>query len=232
MAVSFLDRCIFTPTSGGTGDWTVSAAVTGYQTPANAGAANGATYHYAAQSTDGSQWEYGLGTYNTTGPVLARTSVLGNSINDTTKISFTTAPNVIITILAEAGLALLSAANVFTALQSIPAFKSVQTDKGSIGTGTVTFDVSVASKQKLTVTGSLAIAFSNWPSSGTYGEVEIQLVNGGAGTVTWPTTSWLVGDGTTSTTFSSMGVTLSASGTNTVIVWSTDGGTTLYGKAG
>lgn len=106
----------------------------------------------------------------------------------------------------------------------------VQTNKGTIGTGTVTFDASVATKQKLTVSGALTIAFSNWPASGTYGEVEIQLVNGSTN-VTWPTVNWYVGDGTTSTTFSAMGVTLSAAGTNVVIVWSTDGGTTLYGKA-
>jgi hypothetical protein len=89
----------------------------------------------------------------------------------------------------------------------------------------------VSVKQKLTVTGSLTIAFSNWPTSGDYGECEIELVNGGAGTITWPTVHWLVGDGTTSTTFGNMNVTLQASGTNWVIVWTTDGGTTLYGKA-
>lgn len=104
-------------------------------------------------------------------------------------------------------------------------------DKGSVGTGTVTFDVSAANKQKLTVTGSLTIAYSTWPASGTYGEVEVMLVNGGAGTITWPTVSWYKGDGTSSTTFSTMGVTLQASGTNWVAVWSVDGGTTLYGRA-
>lgn len=108
---------------------------------------------------------------------------------------------------------------------------STQTDKGSVGSGTVTFDTSVSSKQKLTVTGSLTIAFSNWPASGTYGECEIQLVNGGLGTITFPTINWFVGDGRTSTTFSAMSVTLASSGTNTLVVWTQDGGTTLYGKA-
>jgi hypothetical protein len=103
--------------------------------------------------------------------------------------------------------------------------------KGSVGTGTVTFDVSAANKQSLTVTGSLTVAYSNWPASGTYGEVEVQLTNGGSATITWPTVSWLKGDGTNSTTFSTMGVTLYTSGVNFVIVWSTDGGTTLYGRA-
>ena len=94
----------------------------------------------------------------------------------------------------------------------------------------MTFDVSVSSKQKLTVGGALTVAFSGWPASGNYGEVEVQLVNGGVN-VTWPTIRWLLGDGTTSTTFANMGVTLSGAGSNWVVIWSTDGGTTLYGKA-
>jgi hypothetical protein len=107
----------------------------------------------------------------------------------------------------------------------------VVVDKGSVGTGTVTFDVSAGSKQKLTVTGSLTIAFSTWPTTGTYGECEIQLVNGGSATITWPTVSWYKGDGTNSTTFSSMSVTLASSGVNWVAVWSEDAGSTLYGRA-
>jgi hypothetical protein len=112
----------------------------------------------------------------------------------------------------------------------------IQTDKGSVGTGTVTFDASAnavngKTKQKLTVTGSLTVAFSNWPATGKYGEVEIQLVNGGSATVTWPTVSWLKGDGTNSTTFSTMGVTLYTSGVNSIMLWSYDAGTTVYGRA-
>lgn len=103
-------------------------------------------------------------------------------------------------------------------------------DKGTVGTGTVTFDVSVSSKQKLTVSGALNVAFSNWPATGAYAQVELELVNAGTN-ITWPTVNWMKGDGTSSTTFSSMGVTLQASGTNFVIVWTIDGGTTLYGIA-
>jgi hypothetical protein len=104
------------------------------------------------------------------------------------------------------------------------------TDKGSVGSGTVTFTVSDDAKQKLTVTGALTIAFSGWPTTGNYAEVEIELVNGSTN-VTFPTINWTVGDGTTSTTFAATGITLAATGTNHIIVWSTDGGTTLYGVA-
>jgi hypothetical protein len=48
--VGFLDVCKFTAVSSGTGDFVVSAAVTGYQTPAGAGAVNGTVYRYRAES--------------------------------------------------------------------------------------------------------------------------------------------------------------------------------------
>jgi hypothetical protein len=105
------------------------------------------------------------------------------------------------------------------------------TDKGSVGSGTVTFSASVDGKQKLTVTGTLTLAFDSWAATGHYSEVEIELVNGGSATVTHATVNWAVGDGTTSTTFADTGITLATSGTNHLIVWTTDGGSTLYGVA-
>jgi hypothetical protein len=129
-------------------------------------------------------------------------------------------------------------ANTFTGAQNFGGFSATDiggttfdtTDKGSVASGTVTFNVSDDSKQKLTVTGALTIAFAGWPTTGNYAEVEIELVNGSTN-VTFPTINWTVGDGTTSTTFADTGITLASSGTNHIIVWSTDGGTTLYGVA-
>lgn len=107
---SFLDVCRFTPTLGGTTDWTYSAAVTGYQSPTAAGAVNAAIYHYRAESADLSQWELGQGAYNSGTGVFARTTVLYNSSGTGTgagqsgagtKISFSTVPQVAIVVLAE-----------------------------------------------------------------------------------------------------------------------------------
>lgn len=61
----------------GTGAATLGSAVSGYQTFAAAGATNGALVSYLLQ--DGTSWEYGLGTYSTTGPTLTRTTILGSS---------------------------------------------------------------------------------------------------------------------------------------------------------
>lgn len=98
---AFLDVCRFTPTAGSTTDWTVSAAATGYQTPAGAGAVNGALYRYRAESADLTQWEVGYGAYTVSGTVLARTTVLFNSAGTTAKINFSAAPTVAIVALAE-----------------------------------------------------------------------------------------------------------------------------------
>lgn len=89
---SLVNNCLFNPTTGGTTDWTVSTAVTGYMTPSAAGAINGATYKYRAESSDLTQWEYGQGVWNATTGVLSRTSVLQNSAGTTSKINFTAAP--------------------------------------------------------------------------------------------------------------------------------------------
>ncbi len=111
-------------------------------------------------------------------------------------------------------------------------FSPTVTDKGTIASGTVTFNYATGGPvQKLTVGGALTVAYAGWPATGIYADIEVQLVNGGAFVVTWPTVNWFIGDGTSSTTFANMLVTLQAAGTNFVLVWTTDGGTTLYGRA-
>jgi hypothetical protein len=97
-AGAFLDACGFNPVSSGTGDFVVSAAITGYQTPASAGAVNGTVYSYRAQSSDKSQWEEGYGAYASSTTTLARTTVTASSTGS--KISFSSAPSVFITALS------------------------------------------------------------------------------------------------------------------------------------
>ena len=98
---SFLDVCRFNPVSNGSGSFVVSTAVTGYQTPASAGATNGATYRYRAESSDLSQWEVGYGVYTSSTTTLTRATILYNSSGGTSAINFTNAPQVAIVALAE-----------------------------------------------------------------------------------------------------------------------------------
>lgn len=92
---SFVNACVFTAASAGTGSFVVSAAVTGWVTPAQAGAVNGATYRYRAYSTDLTEWEIGTGTYTSSGTTLTRTVTASSNANAT--VDFTAAPSVALT---------------------------------------------------------------------------------------------------------------------------------------
>ena len=97
-AGGFLDACGFYATAGGTGDFVVSSAAIGYQTPASASAVNGLVYSYRAQSSDLSQWEIGFGAYATGTTTLARTTVVASSTGS--KINFSAPPSVYVTALS------------------------------------------------------------------------------------------------------------------------------------
>lgn len=97
--VSFVNACVFKPTSAGVGDFVVSAAVPGWQTPAQAGATDGAIYRYRAAVSDGSQWEIGTGAYTSGSTTLARTTILASSTGGA-KVSFSQAPDITLTAFA------------------------------------------------------------------------------------------------------------------------------------
>jgi hypothetical protein len=107
-------------------------------------------------------------------------------------------------------------------------YKSATIDKGTATTGTVTFAIADGMTQKVTNGGAHTWAFT-WPSG--FSEIAVLAVNAGAHTITLPTVQWVKGDGTKSTSFATMNVTLQASGTNWFLFWTEDGGTTVYGKA-
>lgn len=93
MAVSLLDRCIFATPTAGLADWLIGAHKTGYLNPPEAGAIDGQTYYYAAQSDDLTQWELGLGTYRSSSNTFFRTSVSSSSSGGS-KVNFTAAPTI------------------------------------------------------------------------------------------------------------------------------------------
>jgi len=109
-------------------------------------------------------------------------------------------------------------------------------DKGNSSTTTQTLDYTAGSHQKITATGNHTIATSNWPPSGNLGELLLELANGGAYTITWPTINWIKPDGTTTTSISTYlaantgRTALQTSGTDFILLWSRDAGTTIYGK--
>jgi hypothetical protein len=98
MALVLADRVQENTTTTGTGTLTLDGAVFGFQSFAVIG--NGNTCYYTI--VDGGAWEVGIGTYSTTGPSLARTTILSNSNGNTSPITLAAGTkNVFVTYPAE-----------------------------------------------------------------------------------------------------------------------------------
>lgn len=78
---------------------------------------------------------------------------------------------------------------------------AVRTDKGTVSTGTVTFNLADGNVQRLQVGGALTIALSGWPTAGNHAAIKLNIVNGGSATITWPAIQWIQ-DGTSTTNIS------------------------------
>jgi hypothetical protein len=93
MALVVLNRVQESGTANTTVSFTLTGAVTGFQSFAAIGDTN--TTYYGATDAGGS-WEVGLGTYSTTGPTLTRTTILASS-NSGSAVTFSGAVNVFVT---------------------------------------------------------------------------------------------------------------------------------------
>lgn len=91
---SFVTSCRFLATTGGTGSFVVASAVAGHVTPESDSVANGKTYHYYAQTPDGSQTEEGHGVYTIATHTLSRVTIDNNSDGTLVPINFAVAPEV------------------------------------------------------------------------------------------------------------------------------------------
>jgi hypothetical protein len=95
-------------------------------------------------------------------------------------------------------------------------------DHGTVSSGTVNIDrTDNTITHKITAGGNFTITLSNFPASGSYGEVALQLVNGGAYTITFPTVTWI----------NDAEPNLQSSGTDFIVFFSTDGGTTVFARS-
>lgn len=105
-------------------------------------------------------------------------------------------------------------------------------DHGSVidGAEDLAYGLASSSLHRLQVGAALTLTTSGWPAAGQLGEMLLELVNGAAFAITWPTIHWIKSDGTSTTSFASNEVTLQANGTDWVMLWTRDGGATIYGK--
>lgn len=119
MALVVYDRVQESTTTAGTGSVTLDGAVAGFQSFAVVG--NGNTTFYCIVDTQVGAWEVGVGTYSTTGPTLARTTILSNSNGNTTPITLSSSANtksVFVTYPSETSVNLDASGNV-TALGNV-----------------------------------------------------------------------------------------------------------------
>ena len=108
MALVLADRVQETGTANTTVSFNLSATVSGFQSFAVVG--NGNTTYYSSFDATGN-WEVGIGTYSTTGPILTRTTILSSS-NAGSAVTFTGTVNVFITYPSE-NAALNSSSNAY-----------------------------------------------------------------------------------------------------------------------
>jgi len=93
MALALYDRVQQTGTANTTVSFSLTGAVTGFQSFAVVG--NGNTTYYAAFDASGN-WESGLGTYSTSGPILTRTTIYASS-NSGNAVTFSGTCNIFVT---------------------------------------------------------------------------------------------------------------------------------------
>lgn len=105
------------------GNFILGSAVSGYQSFASAipGLTTGDTVRYVIE--DGSSWEIGTGTYNTTGPQIARTTVIQSSAGGSTLIN--ASANAIIMLTAAAADFLPSDGGTVTGTVVLPSTTSI-----------------------------------------------------------------------------------------------------------
>lgn len=85
--------------------------------------------------------------------------------------------------------------------------------------------------------GTVTWAFSGWPSAGIYAELMIEVINGGTATHVFPgAVNFVNPDGTTTTSFSTYmtnqrtTTNFQTSGTDFMVFWTRNGGSTIYAK--
>lgn len=94
--MKLLNGCKFVTATTGTADFDDGVAVTGWRNLSDAGAVNGVVYPYRAQAAGNTEWEHGLGTYNSGSGLIERTTIYESSNSDA-KVDFSEAPTVLIT---------------------------------------------------------------------------------------------------------------------------------------
>jgi hypothetical protein len=170
MPLVLLNRVQETATANTTVSFTLTGAVTGFQTFAAIGNTN--TTYYAA-TDNGGGWEVGLGTYSTTGPTLTRTTVYASS-NAGSAVTFAGTVNVFLTYPADRSVNLDASGNASALGTPVSATLTnatglpVATGISGLGSGVATFLATPSSANLAAAvsdeTGTGALVFANSPT--------------------------------------------------------------------
>ena len=200
MALLLANRVQETATANTTVSFTLTGAVSGFQTFATIGDTN--TTYYSATDASGN-WEVGLGTYSTTGPTLTRTTVYASS-NAGSPVTFSGTVNVFVTYPSGRSVNLDASGNV-SALGTV----SSGTWQGSTigvaygGTGQTTFtdgQLLIGNTTGNTLTKTTLTAGANITITNGAGAITI-AASGGAPACATPTAAGIVYGKTTNAAF-------------------------------
>lgn len=93
-----------------------------------------------------------------------------------------------------------------------------------------TFNYGLGNVQRAAPTGSVTFTIVNWPLlNDGFGEFLIKGINLAGATINWGSIQWIKPDGSYTTDFSTLGVTLT-SGVDWILLWTNDAGANTYGK--
>jgi len=179
MALVLADRVKETSTTTGTGSVTLAGAVAGFQTFAVVGNTNTTYYCIAGQTT--SEWEVGVGTYSTTGPTLARTTVLASS-NSGSAVNFSAGTkDVFLTYAADRS---VSTNNVVTLTEKrvTPRVLASTANSATPTINTNSYDIVVITGQTVAIT-SFTTNLSGTPTNGQ--KLWISITGTGSIAITW-----------------------------------------------
>lgn len=173
----YYDRVKDTTATTGTGTWTLAnSPPTGSVAFSVVG--NGNTCYYVAYSSDQSAWEVGLGTYSTTGPTLARTTILASS-NAGSAVNFAAGPTIELVTPA----AFFTNAIRLDATANLTAgYTATSYSLGTVTSGTTTLSAANGNVQHYTNGGAHTLAPQSSPST-IIGEI-VNNASAGAITVT------------------------------------------------
>lgn len=140
MALVLADRVRETTSVTGTGTATLLGAVLGNQTFAIVGNTNTTYYCIAGQGT--SEWEVGIGTYSTTGPTLARTTVLSSS-NANALVSFSSGTKDVF-VTYPSGRAVIGSQGYIENANTIAISSTITSGSNAVSAGPVTINSGIA----------------------------------------------------------------------------------------